>query len=189
MARAIYASYAPVISAVGHETDVTIADLVADRRAPTPSAAAEMSVPNRTDLASRLLGRQESLAAGIVTRVRSGTDSVSHLSIRLQRGWPGTDSARLRIDDLLNSVSKHLRNEVERRAEQIRGFRSRLESLSPKDTLRRGYAIVQRQPGMAVVSEARNVQIGDQVKISLAAGGLGADVTSVSEESRDSPKI
>ncbi len=184
VARAIYASRAPVVSAVGHETDVTIADMVADRRAPTPSAAAELAVPDRYELASRLVGWRQSLTASVVARVGSRADSVSHLSGRLQRGRPDIDSARLRVDDLLLSVARHLRRDVERRSERLRGLSSRLESLSPRDTLRRGYAIVQTQPEMAVVSDAGKVEIGDQVKVTLAHGGLEADVTSTSGERR-----
>ncbi len=188
VSRAIYASRVPVISAVGHETDVTIADLVADRRAPTPSAAAEMAVPDRYELASRLVGWQQSLSAGIAARVQSRTDAVSHLGGRLRRGRPDIDSARLRIDDRLLSIARHLTRDVERRSERMRGLSSRLESLSPRNTLRRGYAIVQSQPDMAVVSDARNVSIGDQVKVTLARGGLEADVISTRREQRGSSK-
>ena len=180
VARAIFASQAPVISAIGHETDLTIADMVADRRAPTPSAAAEMAVPDQADLIARLSVAQQAITASVSSALRSRSDSVSRLRPGLRRLKPDLDGLRLRIDDLLRSVVSGLRRDVEVKSERAGGLRMRLESLSPRDTLRRGYAIVQRPTDeSAVVSDAAQVATGDPVRVTLARGGFGAEVTSV----------
>ena len=178
VARAVFASRAPVISAVGHETDYTIVDMVSDQRAPTPSAAAEIAVPDRVDLASGILASQQSLTASISAHVRSGWQSLLRSQPRLRRGRPDLDTLRLRIDDLLTSAARHLRHGINVRSGRSDNLRMRLESLSPKDILRRGYAIVQAAGDSAVVSDTAQVIVGDQVEVTLAKGGFGAEVRS-----------
>ena len=178
VARSVFASRAPVISAVGHETDYTIVDMVADQRAPTPSAGAEMAVPDRMDLASGLLASQQSLTASISGHVRSGWQSLLRSQPRLRRGRPDLDTLRLRIDDLLGSAARHLRRGISARSERSDNLRMRLESLSPKDILRRGYAIVQAAGDSAVISEMAQVAAGDRVDVTLAKGGFAAEVRS-----------
>ena len=179
VARAVFASRAPVISAVGHETDVTIADLVADQRAPTPSAAAEMAVPDRSELASHLLASQQSLTAGVHGNLRVMKEVLTSAQAGIRRGRPDLDSLRLRVDDLLGSFVKHLQRNIEAKSERTSGLAMRLGSLSPKDTIRRGYAIVQAQADMAVVRDSAQVHIGDGVHVTLARGGFGAEVNSM----------
>jgi exodeoxyribonuclease VII large subunit len=178
VARAIFASRAPVISAIGHETDLTIADMVADKRAPTPSAAAELAVPDRLELASNLLAVEQILKAGVHTHLRAKFDSLVQLEPRVRRGHPDLDGVRLRIDDLLRSAATHLRHYVGIKSERTVAMSMRLESLSPTDTLRRGYAIVLAQAGAEVVSDSAQVATGDAVRVTLARGGFSAEVTS-----------
>ncbi len=178
VARAVFASRAPVITGVGHETDVTLADLVADRRAPTPSAAAEMAVPDRLELAGRIVQFQQAITAGVSDRLRELQVALSYMGPRLLRGRPDLDGLRLRVDDLLRSVARLLRHDIEVRSERTDGLFMRLEALSPDDTLRRGYAIVQKQTEAAVVSDSDQVAAGDLVRVTLARGGFGAEVGS-----------
>ena len=179
VARAIFTSSAPVISAVGHETDTTIADLVADLRAPTPSAAAETAVPDRLELYSMLLTSQQLLSQNVSAQLRSNQDALEHLQSRLRRSRPDLDLLRMRIDDMLRSVAQNLSHDIEVKSERTGGLAMRLESLSPRDTLRRGYAIVQTQADdPAVVSDSTQVRPGDSVKVTLARGGFGAEVKS-----------
>ena len=178
VARAIYASRAPVVSAVGHETDYTIADMVADQRAPTPSAAAEMAVPDRAELATSLLVAEQSLAASISGHLSVKSASLERLEQRLHRTRPDLDSLRMRIDDLLRVARRHLKHSLEVKVERFQGLRQRMESLSPRDTLRRGYAIVQRQEDGNVVTDATQVAAGDALSVTLRRGELEAEVTS-----------
>ena len=185
VARAIFSSRVPVISGVGHETDVTIADMVADQRAPTPSAAAEMAVPDRVELASGLLASQQTLTATVSERLRADWVALSNLRPRLRRVRPDIDSLRQRVDDLLRSVGSHLRRDIEVRSERANGLGKRLESLSPRDILRRGYAIVQPHVDGAVISDSAQVTPGDQVQVTLARGGFGAEVLSTRGDRED----
>ena len=109
VARAIFKSRAPVISGIGHETDLTIADMVADRRAPTPSAAAEMAVPDRLELYSTLQASRQALSLGVSNQLQPSQETLAHLEPRLRRSRPDLDSLRLRVDDLLRSTLMHLR--------------------------------------------------------------------------------
>ena len=145
VARAIYASRAPVVSAIGHETDVTIADLVADVRAPTPSAAAEMIVPDGRELVTRILTAQQALTSLARAYLSTSADQLRGLEARLDRTRPDLDTLRLRIDDFLSIAMIHLEHNLQVKTEQTRGVRQRLKSLSPQNTLERGYAIVQER--------------------------------------------
>ena len=187
VARAVFGSHAPVISGVGHETDVTIADMVADARAPTPSAAAETAVPDRLEIASSLRLAQQALSAAVAGELRSLRDAVTHVRPRLERGRPDLDSLRQGIDDMLGSVVKHLRRDIGARTERAGGLMARLNALSPGDTLRRGYAIVQTQTAAEVVIDAAQVAPGDSVEVTLARGGFDAEVSST--RAGDSPRV
>ena len=188
VARAVYASRAPVVSAIGHETDFTIADLVADQRAPTPSAAAEMAVPDRLELTSHVFVAEQALSASISGRLSIKSDSLRQIEARLQRSLPDLDSLRMRIDDLLRSAATHIKHNLEVKAERLKGLKSRLESLSPSDTLRRGYAIVQTSANGKVVSDASQIDVGDSIQITLGRGAIEAQTTSVKAKDDDRAK-
>ena len=176
VARAVFASKAPVISAVGHETDVTISDLVADLRAPTPSVAAEMAVPDQSDLSAGLLASRQVLTATVRSGLRARRDALARVRPRLQRVCPDLDGMRFRIDDLLRNVAASFRRSVEFRSERTTGLTMRLRALSPRDTLRRGYAIVQAPGDVAVISDSAQVSPGGRVEVTLARGGFEAEV-------------
>ena len=184
VARAIYASRSPVVSAIGHESDFTIADMVADKRAPTPSAAAEMVTPDRVELATRLLVAERALTASVTGHHSAKANDVEVSTQRLQRGLPDLDSLRIRIDELLSSAGTHLRHSSDIKAERLDGLRLRLEALSPRDTLRRGYAIVQRQHDRAMVTDADQVDAGDGVRVTLSRGHIDAEVLSTTSADR-----
>ena len=179
VARAIYGSRVPLVSAVGHETDYTIADMVADVRAPTPSAAAELVVPDRMELSSRILVNEQSLNAGIWGQLSTKKEAAAQLIGRVQRERPDLDSLRIRVDDLLKTAYTHLKHNLAVKSERFEGLEARLHSVSPKDTLRRGYAIIQMKKDGAVVSGATQVREADEVDVTLSEGGFEANVTSV----------
>ena len=180
VARAIFASPAPVVTGVGHETDVTISDLVADRRAPTPSAAAELVVPDRSDLAARVAVARGSLGSLAASLLSARSAAVEGLGLRVRRAGPDVDSLRLRVDDLLRTALTHLTHDLEVKAERFEGLRQSLASLGPGETLKRGYAIVQRlgPDDGEVVTDAARVAPGDRIAVTLRRGGLEAEVSS-----------
>lgn len=156
VARAIYASKAPVVSGVGHDTDFTIADFVADVRAPTPSAAAELAVPHRAELE----GRIESLRKALVAALCGDLD-------RYQQ----------RIDELTRGASMYLRNFLAISREKLRGRELELTSLSPLATLGRGYALVQHSATGEVISHISQVERGDAIDVKVSDGQFKSRVT------------
>ena len=178
VARAIFACPVPVVSAVGHETDFTIADMVADLRAPTPSAAAELVVPDKTELLAFTVGAAQSIDASASRQLASGLDAVRQLDVRLQNSLPDLDTLRMRIDDRLRSARQTLAHMLDIGTERTESLRLRLDALSPRDTLRRGYAIVQRQDDGSVITENAQADPGDAIDITLTSGSIEANVTS-----------
>jgi exodeoxyribonuclease VII large subunit len=156
VARAVCGSRAPVISGVGHETDFTIADFVADLRAPTPSAAAELAVPSRDELDAQLISFSRGLSA-----VLSGT----------------IDRCRQQADDTVSLAGTHLDNIVGRYKERLLVQELALDSLNPLATLGRGYALVQHAGNGEVVSSITQVERGDSLDIKVSDGQFGGRVS------------
>ena len=182
VARAIFSCPVPVVSAVGHETDYTIADLVADLRAPTPSAAAELVVPDGAELIAFSVAAAQSMDASMSRQLASGIDAVQQFDRRLHNSLPDLDTLRLRIDDRLRSARQMLVHMLTLNSERVGGLKLRLEALSPRDTLRRGYAIVQRRDDASVISAHTQASPGDPIDITLTNGSIGAEVTTTSQE-------
>ena len=181
VARAIFACPVPVVSAVGHETDHTIADLVADLRAPTPSAAAELVVPDSAELIAFTVASAQSMDASISRQVTSGIETAQQLGRRLNNSLPDLDTLRLRIDDRLRIARQMLAHMLSLNGERVDGLMLRLEALSPRDTLRRGYAIVQRNDDGSIVSRHTQAEVGDALDITLTNGAIQAQVTSTEQ--------
>jgi exodeoxyribonuclease VII large subunit len=178
VARAIVACRHPVISGVGHETDFTIADLSADVRAPTPSAAAELAVPDRSELAVVVAGLAARLAEtmqGRVEELRFAVEgqrrALRHLSPRAR-----LRDARQRVDDLMGAGVSGVQHGLALRRERLTGLAARLESLSPLATLARGYAIVRQDETGALVSSVTHISSGDRLAVRVADGEFGARV-------------
>jgi len=156
VARAIYASKAPVISGVGHETDFTIADFVADVRAPTPSAAAELAVPDCAELEAHIQSLTKTLLVDVTRDL---------------------DRYRQRTDELTRAASMDLGNSLAISRERLRGRELELASLSPMATLSRGYALVQQSTTGEVISHIDQVQRGDAIDIKVSDGQFKGRVT------------
>ncbi len=182
VARAIFACPVPVVSAVGHETDHTIADLVADLRAPTPSAAAELVVPDSAELIAFAIASAQSMDGSISRQLTMGIEATQQLGRRLNNSLPDLDTLRLRIDDRLRIARQMLAHMLSLNGERVDGLMLRLEALSPRDTLRRGYAIVQRNDDGSVVSRHTQAEVGDALDITLTNGAIQAQVTSTEQE-------
>ncbi len=180
VARAIFASNVPIISAIGHETDTTIADYVADRRAPTPSAAAEIVAPDTRDLSGYVAG----FAARIDEIVsRSIGDSRFQLEMavdRLNLKIPDTALPRQRIDDLLARARLAGQRLVESSRQRLATVEASLNALGPAKILGRGYTITRIADGTAATS-ARQFAVGDRLGVTFADGSVETTVDEVVE--------
>ena len=177
VARAIYASGIPVVSGVGHETDYTIADLVADVRAPTPSAAAETVVPDRADISRHVqsvaLGLL-TMAAGSLTQGRLGVERTSQ---RLRWALPDPSQQSERVATLMRQAGSALARSLEQRSERLNGFAMQLRSLDPRRTLARGYAVVQLREGKQAVTSVKQVRGRDRLDVHVRDGRFPAEVS------------
>lgn len=176
VARSIFASSIPVVSAVGHEVDTTTADLVADLRAPTPSAAAELVTRNRLELEQHLdhLNRRLSLRMRMLLQLQQA--QLRALTARLQSP---AENLRLQRQSLLG-LKQRLWSSIGRQLELqqgiVCGLADRLHSLSPLAVLQRGYAIAQVEKSKQLLVDSRQVDLGDQVRLQLAHGELRVTV-------------
>ena len=170
VARAIFASLVPVVSAVGHEIDFTIADFVADARAPTPTAAAEMVVPRKRDLAEQIENLQTRLASGMEFKLDQLRDSFQGLVKRLSDPGRKLRENQQRVDelsvDLLRRFQERLRQLKDRLAERA----GRLGALSPLAVLDRGYSITHKLPEELIVKSSAELQVGDLLRVRFAQG-------------------
>jgi exodeoxyribonuclease VII large subunit len=174
VARAIYSSRIPVVSAVGHETDVTISDLVADVRAPTPSAAAELVVPDGWGLRQELLDLSQRLLRAARLELQSHRNGVEDMRRRLANGLPDLETRRRQVDDMGRSMRRSLEHHLSMTRVEVTGLEHRLRTLDPAATLARGFSIVQRAGETGVVTAARQVSDGDALTITLAEGTIPA---------------
>jgi exodeoxyribonuclease VII large subunit len=176
VARAIAACRHSVISGVGHETDFTIADFVADLRAPTPSAAAELAVPDQSDLRQRLDVSVGRLLAMVEQRLREAGQSLALQRRSLQRLSPlvRVDAHRQQVDDLTQRATRATTHRLALDRSGLVGSRSRLASLSPLATLERGYSVVRRADTGVVVRSVGQVSAGDPLAIQVRDGEFDA---------------
>ena len=176
VARAVYASRPPVISAVGHETNTTVADMVADVRAPTPSAAAELAVPDRRVLAARIVQNGQALYQGVQQELAQRLADVRDCTAVIERRVPDIASRRQQVDDLLAGLVMRIENGLALHRQRVTGLDQRLGALDPADVLRRGYAVVSRDDTGETLLDAGQVSAGDAVRVRLHRGGFGARV-------------
>ena len=172
VARAISSSRLPVISGVGHETDFTIADFVADARAPTPSAAAEIAVPDQGDLRGTLDFRRDRLFTLIGRQIAEWRGVVESQQRVLSRLSPQVKIAshRQRIDELTRAASASLTHQLALRRERLHGHLLRLQSLSPFATLERGYSITRQLRTGEIVKSVAQVAAGDRIETQVSDG-------------------
>ena len=176
VARAIYASKSPIISAVGHETNVTVADMVADLRAPTPSAAAELAVPDARELNERVIFNARTLYQGVMQEIANRASGVQLSVSRLEMRKPDTTTRRQQVDDLLQGLVLRLGNVLALQEQKLVGLDQRLGALDPAGVLRRGYAAVSRVDTGAIVSDASQVSSGDVIHVRVHQGEFDAKV-------------
>jgi exodeoxyribonuclease VII large subunit len=179
VARSIAASTVPVVAAVGHEIDLSIADFVADRRAPTPTAAAEMVVPRWEDLRVHVEHQYQALFAAVSRQLLQHQDEVVHLQKRLRDPRQMLTAQR----EHLRATIARLTTAFARRQEQARGqwqeLVTALNTLSPLAVLGRGYSLTRTIPGGNVVIDATTLTPGDSVRLTFAKGEVRATIDEV----------
>ena len=181
LARAIVASPVPIISAVGHEVDFTIADFVADFRAPTPSAAAEVILSARDDCRARVASLKQSLDAAVRAQLQRRRNTAHRLRLSLEARDVRRQLAAMRgrltsADGRMAAAVRRIRERAETRFRVLVG---RLDNLSPLAILARGYAVCWNEDRTAVISRADTVSPGDRVRVTLHEGELQCDVRKV----------
>jgi exodeoxyribonuclease VII large subunit len=173
VARAIFESSVPIISAVGHEIDITIADLVADARAPTPTAAAQMAVPDRIELIEFTQSARARVHELIASRVDGYLMRLEVLrrSRGLHRPVQRVREHQQSLDHSSELLVRAMRERLGRSEERWHNLLRRLESLNPASVLRRGFSVVESEAGQ-IVRSAEQVRLGERVKITLHRGRL-----------------
>jgi len=203
VARAIAASALPTISAVGHETDYTIADFAADRRAPTPSAAAEIVMPARAELVARIqtdLRQLRQALADVVPQYAQRVDDLMESLTHALEGFLDTEqvraedlaqelaramdtrlrSDRVLLDGFCHELPRVITNRLHTEKVRLDGLLRRLDALSPLAVLRRGYSLTTDADG-CVICRARDVKPGERVTTRLAEGRLTSEVLEAHE--------
>ena len=177
VARAIYESDLPVISAVGHEPDVTISDFVADARASTPSNAAEIAVPDQEELRRRLGALQTRMEQSERKRVKNLREQFEKTarSRVLQDPMAFIDDKRLLLDYTQKNLASLARQQTAQRMQQFASLAAKLDALSPLSVLGRGYAVARTEDGQ-ILRAAQDVSTGEKIEVLLGQGSLNCTV-------------
>ncbi len=178
VARAIARSRIPVISGVGHETDFTIADFVADYRASTPTAAATAAVPDINDWRADISARQQLLASLMQDRLSDLQENLERAAYDLQRVSPQNIivQRKQQLDASTERLQTNMQHIISLQAERLRGVALQLHSLSPLLTIARGYAVVRRNADQKVVTVVQQVQPGEELTIQVQDGQIPVQV-------------
>ena len=183
VARAIYDSEIPVISAVGHEIDYTIADFVADLRAPTPSAAAELVIPKKEDLIAAINTHTTRLRNALTNMVDMFAHRLATLreSYALKQPLKMVEQYEQMIDDLRKDLAIRVDHLVQMRGQDFNVLAQTLEALSPLAILNRGYSITSRVSDGRIVKDAAGLNTGDRVETKLGKGKFTSRVEEIGQ--------
>lgn len=176
LARAIYACEVPIISAVGHETDFTISDFVADRRAETPSAAAEMAVPDTAELKKQLSASvfgMQSLIRGLILSDREALNTLKNKNC-LKDPFNTINIKRMMLDGAEVKLTSFAKNEIRKYRQDFSGTVAKLNALSPLSVLARGYSVV--YSGGKIVNTSEALSVGDSLNIDFYNGGAVCEI-------------
>lgn len=176
VARAIYNCEIPVISAVGHETDFTISDFVADLRAPTPSAAAELAVPDIREQKAYVTSMKNFLSDVMSLKIENERNKVKNLvsSKSFVKPVDMINSHRQHLDSLVFACESSVNLFIKKQRVQFSSLVSKLDALSPLKVLTRGYAMVEKEK--AIVTSAKKLKTGDEIILGFADGNVNCEV-------------
>lgn len=182
VARAVYASKIPVISAVGHETDYSICDFVADLRAPTPSAAAELAVPDKAELKAELLAYKQQLFTFVRNEITSQRSKLAAIekSGALKDPVTKINDSRRELAYLNERLCDITQARLNGKKQELSALVGKLDVLSPLGVISRGYALVSKDDSL--LTSVSRVSVGDNIKIKLSDGQALATVTDIREE-------
>lgn len=174
LARAVYESKIPVISAVGHETDFSISDFVADLRAPTPSAAAELVMPEKAAMRDRISVNEKRLIGSLVNAMKRERERIAWLSgaRSLTRPFERIDRLRQKLDGSMRELLLVARSGLEKHRSALNLLAGRLDALSPLTVLARGYAIASKEHG-DVIRSVHELNPGDKIIVTVTDGKFG----------------
>ncbi|MBQ6397080.1 MAG: exodeoxyribonuclease VII large subunit [Oscillospiraceae bacterium] len=183
VARAIYASSIPVISAVGHEPDVTISDYVADRRASTPSNAAEIAVPDASEERTALESYGIRASQAIDKQVKHLRTELKSLSTRrvMQDAGAYLDDRRIELDHMRDKLAASMEAQLAQKTREQAGLAAALDAMSPLRVLMRGYAIAAKESGETVRS-VKQLQSGQSLRLRVSDGSAKCTVNEIIEE-------
>ena len=181
VARAIFGSRIPVVSAVGHETDFTIADFVADLRAPTPSAAAEIVMPLEEELVSRLAGFRSRAIAALTAKIKFFRRELAPLrASRVLKDPLGLFEIQAqRMDELRKNMASLVGNLILFKKEKVAALIGKLGALGPLATLKRGFSVTMKLPEERVVHSVESLKLGDRIKTRLYRGFVMSEVREI----------
>ena len=178
VAHAIFASQIPIVCGVGHETDFTIADYVADLRSATPSVAAEMVAPNQAEWSKQLSQQFSQLQHLIGQHIRQFKIKIDTMQQRLRHPQQIIQQKIQRVDQLEKRIQLAIQNTLTHKQNKFQHLTKNLNTLSPLNTLSRGYAIVSDQQTKQVIDTIDKVKVDDAIKIKLVDGQLSCQVYS-----------
>ena len=189
VARAIYDSEIPVISAVGHEPDVAISDFVADRRASTPSNAAEIAVPDQREIYRRLDALQTRMVQSEQKRVKALREQFEKTSRSraLQDPMAFIDDKRMLLDYTQKNLAALAQQQMAQRTQQFTALAAKLDALSPLKVLGRGYAVARNEQGQ-ILRAAQEAAAGEKIEVLLGQGSLNCTVNACNMGGNDDGK-
>ncbi len=181
LARKVYESPVPVISAVGHETDFTICDFVSDLRAPTPSAAAEMAVPDKEELLSHISKLKSILSAKLSACYENSKLKFEKLSLIQNKAFIAiADSYESRLEKLKHSLESNVEKIYSKKSTEFTTAVTSLDALSPLKVMARGYSVATHNN--TLLKSVDNISVGDSLTLRLNDGSLDCSVTKVKRE-------
>jgi len=183
VARAIFSSELPIISAVGHEVDYSISDLVADLRAPTPSAAAELAVPDSAEILRNLEYTRTRMKTVLANRIASLREKIdwARRSRAFSRPLEIHREHSQHVDETRRRLENAVRTAFDKNLNRLNSLQSSLRALNPIGVLERGYSITRKLPEETVVSDAAMLMKGDKIAITFAKGGVQSKIEKVEE--------
>jgi exodeoxyribonuclease VII large subunit len=174
LARSIYNSKIPIVSAIGHETDFTISDFVADLRCPTPSAAAEMTIPDKSSLINNINLLNSKLNKAINRNLELKVENINSIKKSIQYQGPENKINQYYqyIDEFSVRIKLRIRHQIELYEEKIKKDKQRLDSLNPGAVIERGYSICRKIPGKEIIKRLNQVEIGNEIEVIISDGKM-----------------
>ena len=182
VARAIFDSDIPIISAVGHETDFTIADFIADMRAPTPSAAAEIAVPAGNEINDRVMNIYNRISKSVISSLNEGISAYKYCinSYGFKNFGNTVYDNEIYVSELFDRIYKNIGSSINQNKLMLKNCLDNIENKSPLNILKKGYSLAYDSRGN-ILKSSENVKIGDDITVKLNEGSIKAKVTEAGE--------